>query len=119
MAQVLAYHFQGPRLQTLMLLCLRQGTVLIPVDDDNATLDEVLQKKAKKPVEKQDGFSEEMLVLCHFSEAQLDMFLHGMKASGLRVPLKAVYTVHNGGWTGCQLYRELRSEDAQMRERSV
>ncbi len=56
-------------------------------------------------------FDEEMLVLCSLSEAQLDQFLRGLRASGMPpVALKAVLTPSNARWTPARLCAELKRE---------
>lgn len=61
------------------------------------------------------GFSEPMLLMCNFDEAQFNRFLELLRVPGLpRVPLKAVLTPHNVGWNALQLHEELRSEHEAM-----
>ena len=56
-------------------------------------------------------FSDEMLVLCNFSSAQLNDFLGGFKRGQIPpVALKAVLTDTNLHWTATMLQQELAQE---------
>ena len=60
-------------------------------------------------------FSDPMLVMCRFEEAQFNSFLQALRYSGLpRIDLKAVLTPSNIAWTPKQLRDELRREHAEM-----
>ena len=61
------------------------------------------------------AFSDPMLVMCHLLGDQLDAFLQGLRAQGIRIPLKAVLTPSNVGWSAPQLHAELLSEHEAMR----
>ena len=54
-------------------------------------------------------------VMCGLEEAQLDGLLGAMKAAGIIIPLKAIATPHNKGWSLAQLMRELRREREALR----
>ena len=59
---------------------------------------------------------EELLIFCGFSDERLDELLENLKKAGVpKIPLKAVLTEINAGWTIYQLYGQLREEHAQMR----
>lgn len=63
------------------------------------------------PLEIQPVISSEIMILCNFTEAQLDALLMGMKNSVIpHVPLKAVLTAQNCFWTLIQLFHELEEE---------
>lgn len=55
-------------------------------------------------------FGEEMLIMDHLDPRQFNGLLDGMKRAGVRIPLKAVVTPHNIGWSVSRLYRELQAE---------
>ncbi len=64
-----------------------------------------------------EAFSEPMLVICHLLAPQLDLFLSGLRESGLPpIPLKAVLTPANVTWSARQLRDELAREHAAMRK---
>ncbi|MBR2822885.1 MAG: DUF3783 domain-containing protein [Clostridia bacterium] len=62
-------------------------------------------------------FADEMLVMHDLSQRQFHGLLDGMKQAGIQVPLKAVITPHNVGWTAERLHSEIRSEHEAMRNR--
>ena len=58
---------------------------------------------------------ERMLVLRDFGNRRLEEMLSGFrKAKVPPIPLKAVLTEHNCGWTLVELYRELKEEHEKM-----
>ncbi len=60
------------------------------------------------------GFSDEMLVLCGLSGAQLDAFLNTLRLGHAGIALKAVVTEHNAAWSSLRLHDELRQEHEAM-----
>lgn len=63
------------------------------------------------PLEVLPVISSELMILCDFTEAQLDTLLTGMKNGKIpHVPLKAVLTAQNCFWTLVQLFQELEEE---------
>ena len=76
------------------------------------------EEQSKEIPEKNSGrsapFTEEMIVMQDLSPRQFHGFLDGLKAAGIRVPLKAVVTEHNAGWSSGRLCRELKAEHEAM-----
>lgn len=67
------------------------------------------------PLEIQPVISKELMILCNFTEVQLDALLMGMKSGQIpHVPLKAVLTAQNCFWTLVQLFKELEEEHEQF-----
>ena len=63
------------------------------------------------------NFQEEMMVMNHFSEKQMDNFLAFFRENNLpSVSLKAVLTPVTQHWNSLQLYEELSKEHAAMRK---
>ena len=60
-------------------------------------------------------FADEMLVMHGLSKRQFNGLLDGLRQAGVQVPLKAVVTPHNVGWSANQLYAEIRAEHEAMR----
>ena len=56
------------------------------------------------------AFSGPMLVICLFSEKQMDDLLKTMRQTGADIPLKAVLTPSNARWTAAVLQKELEKE---------
>ena len=63
------------------------------------------------------GESEPCLVMSGLPEKTLDTLLLRLKGNGINIPLKAVVTPANRGWTLEQLTRELRREREAFRRR--
>lgn len=61
---------------------------------------------------------EEMLILHEFAGKNLDSLLAALREEKLAVPLKAVVTQHNVGWTMAALYAELANERAKMEKQA-
>lgn len=60
-------------------------------------------------------FTEEMLVMCGFSNERVDRFLTEMRKKKVeRIDLKAVLTPYNALWNSYELYRELKKEHKMM-----
>ena len=76
------------------------------------------EEQSKEIPEKNSGrsapFTEEMIVMQDLTSRQFHGFLDGLKAAGIRVPLKAVVTEHNAGWSSGRLCRELKAEHEAM-----
>lgn len=60
---------------------------------------------------------EPALLMAGFSRAMLDTALDALRESGVSVPLKAVLTPHNQGWSMLELIGELRREHAATHPR--
>lgn len=61
---------------------------------------------------------EEMLVISGMTGERMDSFLAMLRGSSLSVPLKAVVTPYNVGWSLADLGRELCAERAEFEKRS-
>ncbi len=62
-----------------------------------------------------DGvFTDEMLVLCDFPKLQFDLFLDMMKKEKVSIPLKAVLTETNAGWSSVKLHDQISAEHQAM-----
>ena len=57
-----------------------------------------------------ESFGEEMIVMHGLTPRQFHGFLDGIRAAGIRIPLKAVTTESNLGWSAARLHRELAAE---------
>ena len=84
--------------------------VISPPRIEISPAEEELTAPAKEP------FSEEMIVMHGLSRFQFNTLLDGMKREGVRVPLKAVTTESNLGWSSARLYRELKEEHRALSE---
>lgn len=60
-------------------------------------------------------FTEEMLVMCGFSNERVDRFLMEMRKQKVqKIGLKAVLTPYNALWDSYELYRELMKEHKRI-----
>lgn len=67
--------------------------------------------KKSSPLEIPPEISQELMVMCNFTEETLDMLLGAMKSGMVpRVALKAMLTAQNCFWTFAQLFQELYEE---------
>lgn len=72
---------------------------------------------SKAPVNGQ-SFDNPMLLMCNLDARQFDRLLQLLRTPGLpRIPLKAVLTPHNVGWSAIQLHGELLREHEAMSRR--
>lgn len=63
------------------------------------------------PLEVIPEITEEIMVMCNFTEETLDLLLAAMKNGSVpHVPLKAMLTPQNCFWTFAQLFQELLEE---------
>lgn len=80
----------------------------------------VCAKDSKKsqvlPLHPATGFPAEMIVFCGLDGAERDMFLKEYKKTGIApIPLKAMLTPYNIGWTAEKLFGELLEEHRRMK----
>ena len=59
-------------------------------------------------------FGDEMLLMAELSPRQADAFLNGLKRAGIRVPLKAMATPVNRGWSSLRLHEEISAEHVAL-----
>lgn len=96
----------------------RMGISLIPITPSHflqtvGYLAKVKGFPARKisPLQVFPEISQEVMVLCNFTDQKLDLLLAGMKNNTIpQVSLKAVLTVQNSFWTFAQLVQELEEE---------
>ena len=61
-----------------------------------------------------EPFQEEMIVMHGLSPRQFHGLVDGLRAQGVRIPLKAVTTPDNLEWSGARLREELKAEAEAM-----
>lgn len=129
---VLLYNLNGEKAKNikrvLLLLGIRAKSVTedvygekLGVLADMLTKEEAQNVKIDVEPEKEDvteenvRFTEEMLVMCGFSNERVDRFLMEMRKQKVeKIGLKAVLTPYNALWDSYELYRELRKEHKRM-----
>ena len=115
---VLAVHFPAKQLAKLRMTAMRLGAKVRVVE----------KREFLNPIGALTGdlagfesfydgedFPDALLIFAHFSDTQLQTFLQAMRAAKLPpVPLKAILTPDNRGWTMLELHEELRQEHAAL-----
>ncbi len=62
------------------------------------------------------GFDDEMLVINHFTDGQMNQMLAYFKKEGIRIDLKAALTPTNQFWNSMELHEELLREHEEMQK---
>ncbi len=120
---VLLYNIKGqPYTPQLKSILLRMGIRIKVVNEadyskrigellgsSDSTATEAPAAAASKTIE------DEMLVMHNFTEPRLNIFLGELRRNGIRIPLKAIITANNSGWTSYQLHGELSREHAAFK----
>ena len=122
MATVLLYNITSEdKLQTVRKILARVGAQERAVSPDELShpLGYLAGLDGFEPAESDDcaPFTDEMLVMCSFGKLQFDLFLNMLKKEGVRIPLKAVLTQTNSGWSSLRLYEQIKSEHEAMTSR--
>ena len=130
---ILAFNLSDARLSKLRFLCMKLGTLVkvVPQEDFTQPIaalaglaerclpplgEEIGQSPAGEDApEATEPFAEEMIVFCHMSNMQLNSFLKTAKQQRIPpFPLKAILTPTNAAWTAAQLCAELKEERAAI-----
>ena len=115
---ILAFNLPEARLSRLRFLCMKLGTLVrpVPAEDFNQPLAALasLTERIAEP-EAAQSFTDEMIVFCHMTNAQLNSFLKTAKQQRIPpFPLKAILTPTNAEWTPVALCAELQEERAAI-----
>ena len=115
---ILSYNFPARHLSKLRMLAIKLGA-RVRVVEKRAYLDTIGSLcgvcGAFETMYDGENFPGLMLVMAHFSDAQLSAFLQALRASKLPpVPLKAVLTEENKGWNSLELHEALLAEHTAM-----
>ena len=116
---VLMYRLEGDRGRKLKMIFVQNGLQIrqIPREEYNQPIGALAGIKEIPRVEEVydgDELAEEMLVFRGVYGKRLDLLLAQMRKNKVAVNLKAILTEHNVGWSGLQLYEELKKEHEQM-----
>ena len=119
MGRVLMYNFADEKRRRAVKALLFRFSIPcreVPAEEQHHPLGAVLELEGFEAGEEEEenAFRDEMLVMHDLSRRQFNGLLGGMKQAGVQVPLKAVVTAHNVGWSGARLCRELRAEHEAM-----
>lgn len=66
-----------------------------------------------------EGFDDEMLVINHLTDEQMNKMLAYFKKEGIRIDLKAALTPTNQFWTSIELHEELVREHEAMQKKKL
>ena len=116
MATVLLYNIGGEKEAKIKLLCRKMYFDCRSVEkrEYGAPLSDLLAGEgAEAPYEDFDG---EMLYIAGIRGEMLNLFLDQLRRKKLSVPLKAIMTETNRGFTSAQLYRELCAEHEAIKK---
>lgn len=119
MAKVLLFNISADKLAKLRFILLRNGIGcrLVSPAEQSQSIGCLAGIDAfpPSPAEGVTAFDDEMLVMCGFSDPQVNTLLAAMRANRLSIPLKAVLTETNSLWNASALHEELVKEHAAMK----
>lgn len=116
--KVLLFNLSSAKLAKLRMLLLRAGIgcrVVNPAEQ-GMTIG-ALAGTGSTAAAAAEGFTGEMMVMCGLDDGRFNALLAAMRANGVSIPLKAVMTETNAGWTAGALYKELCAEHEAMHSR--
>lgn len=89
----------------------------VPGMAEEAENRERIEKAENDRQAKRELFSDEMLVICHLTDAQMDRMLSYFRKEGIQIPLKAALTPVNQHWNSLELHAEIMREHIEMQKR--
>lgn len=110
---ILTFHMTADRLAKLRFLCMKLGIALkdVPEEDAGQRISALCGLTPREDAPAAAPVPEEMIVLCHMNDGQVNRFLQTARQLRLApVALKAVLTPTNAEWSPARLYAELRQE---------
>ncbi|MBQ3331025.1 MAG: DUF3783 domain-containing protein [Ruminococcus sp.] len=112
MSEILIYNLEPRKDAKLKMLCRKMniGSRSVDKTEYGFTLGHLLGLTQDAGVRKHEDFDEEMLYIAGLQGGMLHLFLDQLRRSKITVPLKAVQTETNIGFTSYELYRELCAE---------
>lgn len=112
MSKVLIYNIPPEKDAKIKMLCRKFGLDSRSVDkaEYGYTLSYLLGLSQDDTVKDGEDFEEEMLYISELRGGMLNLFLDQLRRRKLSVPLKAIQTEMNIGFTSRELYRELCAE---------
>lgn len=116
---VLFYNLESEKGKKIKLLCIQQKLkirTVYPMEFEKTLGDLLTSPSDTSSQAEETAFSEEMLVLAGVYGQKLDQFLKALRRQKLFVPLKAVLTQENVGWTSSALCQELKEEHQKIQE---
>lgn len=117
MGEILIYNLAPGKDAKLKMLCrkLLIGSRSVEKSEYGHTLGYLLGISEDEAVKDGEDFDEEMLYIAGLPGGMLNILLDQLKRNKLIIPLKAIQTQTNIGFTSFELYRELSAEREAIR----
>lgn len=118
LSEILIYNLESKKDAKLKMLCRKMniGTRSVEKNEYGFTLGCLLGISQDNSVREHEDFDEEMLYIAGLQGGMLHLFLDQLRRNKIIVPLKAVQTETNLGFTSYELYRELCAEREAFRK---
>lgn len=112
MSEVLIYNLESRKDAKLKMLCRKMNISVRTVEKEEfgCTLGYLLGTSQDSSVKDGEDFDDEMLYISGLRGGMLNLFLDQLRRNKLIIPLKAIQTETNIGFTSFELYRELSAE---------
>ena len=112
MSEVLIYNLESRKDAKLKMLCRKMNLSARTVEkaEYGCTLSYLLGLSQDPSVKDGEDFDDEMLYISGLRGGMLNLFLDQLRRNKLIIPLKAIETETNFGFTSYELYRELSAE---------
>ncbi|HBE15337.1 MAG TPA: DUF3783 domain-containing protein [Ruminococcaceae bacterium] len=112
MSTILIYNLPPEKDAKVKMLCRKLGFASRTVEKSEYgyTLGALLGLSQEDTVKDGEDFDEEMLYIADLRGGMLNLFLDQLRRKKLVVPLKAIQTEMNIGFSSTELYRELCAE---------
>lgn len=120
---VLLYNFNSERLPKIKraLLPLKFCLKTVNKEDFLQPIGYLAGIKEIEPVKEKyndNGFSDEMIIMCGFTSTKIDALIRALNKNGIgKVNLKAVITPTNRVWSSIQLYEAVKADYKKMNDR--
>ena len=112
MGEILIYNLAPEKDAKLKMLCRKMliGARSVEKEEYGYTLGYLLGLSQDAVIRESGDFNGEMLYIAGLEGGMLNLFLHQLRRNKLIIPLKAIQTETNLGFTSAELYRELSAE---------
>lgn len=112
MSMVLIYNLNPAKDAKLKMLCRRLNIESRTVDKSEYgyRLGYLIGVSDDSSIQEVADFDDEMLYISGLQGGMLSLFIDQIRRNKIIVPLKAIHTPTNEGFTSHELYRELRAE---------
>ena len=112
--KLLCYRLSEPHSAAVSEAAEVFGAKVIFTEDAASPLCALLGEGSASPAKESEKPESECLLIAGFDRQALSDFVDALREKGARIPLKAIYTPHNRGWSFSQLISELKKEHEYM-----